>query len=155
MRAVCFFALFSLVYALSSCGLTSNQLLAQEEERPVSSLQSTAGVPLMTFKTRTHDFGKVEKGENPSFTYTFVNKGDVDLTIEFVSGCDCTHIQWPEGKTFPPGEGGEIKVTYLTEREEERGKLEKTIDILLENMDPKTGYPIIEELKYTVEYNGE
>jgi hypothetical protein len=149
MRPISFFLLLFFFLGSVQCALT------QEQTQSFSSLQSEENVPIMTFEKRTYDFGKVKKGENPSHIFSFVNKGDTDLKIEFVSGCDCTNIQWPEGKTFKPGEGGEIKVTYLTEREEERGKLEKTIDILLENIDPKTGYPIIEELKYKVEYNDE
>lgn len=79
----------------------------------------------------------------------FTNAGDEPLEFDIVSGCDCTNIVWPEGKAFQPGESGEISITYLSEKEVEApGKLEKTIDIILKNTDPKTDIPIFEELNY-------
>ena len=104
--------------------------------------------PYMTFDKTFIDFGQVKVGEKPSHIYKFTNTGKENVVIELVSGCDCTDLVWPEGKTFKPGESGEIKVTFDSNREEDRGELNKTIDILLENTDPKTGYQIIKEIKY-------
>ena len=100
----------------------------------------------MTFDHTFTDFGKVKKGEKRSHVYKFTNTGDEDLVIELVSGCNCSTLEWPEGKSFEPGESGEIKVTF--DSTEEKGDVTKTIDILLEHTDPKTGYQIILELKY-------
>ena len=82
--------------------------------------------------------------------YKFINTGTEDITIELVTGCDCTDLEWPEMKTFKPGEGGTISATFVSTREEERGELEKTIDILLTNVDSTTGYQIIKEVKYKI-----
>ena len=106
--------------------------------------------PYLTFDPSFIDFGEINVGENPSVTYAFTNTGVEDVTIELVSGCDCTDLVWPIGKTFKPGEKGEIKATFISAREEDRGELKKTIDILLVNTDPKTGYQVIKEVKYRV-----
>ena len=106
--------------------------------------------PYMTFDNPDHDFGTVKVGETKTHVYTFTNTFDKDITVELVSGCDCTDIVYDEGKTYKPGEQGTIKATFVSNREEERGDLEKTIDILLENVDPKTGYQIIKEVRYKV-----
>lgn len=99
----------------------------------------------------THDFGKIKKGERKSTVYRFSNVGDEDLVIELVTGCVCSELEWPEGETFKPGEGGEIKVTFDSNKEEETGVLDKTVDVILEHTDPKTGYQVFKELKYRLE----
>lgn len=104
----------------------------------------------MVFEKTSHDFGKVKRPGTASTTYEFTNQGNGDLIIELVSGCHCSELVWPEGKTFKPGEKGEIKVTFHSDREEENGAMEKTIDVILEHTDPKTGYQVIKELKYNL-----
>ncbi len=104
--------------------------------------------PYMTFEKPFVDFGTVKVGENPSFIYKFTNTGKEDITIELVSGCDCTDLVWPEGKTFKPGESGQIEATFISKKEDSRGELNKTIDILLENVNPTNGYQVIKEIKY-------
>ena len=105
--------------------------------------------PYMTFEQQTVDFGTIKVGERPEFIYKFKNTSKEPITIELVSGCDCTEfIDTPDGKTFLPGEEGSFKIIFKSETEEERGPLNKTIDILLENTDPKTGYQIVKEAFY-------
>ena len=105
--------------------------------------------PYMTFEQQRVDFGNVKAGERPEFIYKFKNTGSEPIKIELISGCDCTKfVDTPEGKTFLPGEEGSFKIIFKSDTEEERGKLEKTIDILLENTDPKTGYQIVKEAFY-------
>ena len=105
----------------------------------------------MRFVRPFHDLGKVRKGEQRQMLFEFVNTGTETLEIDLVSGCDCSIIDWPSGERFAPGEKGKIKVTFDSSREDEFGKMTKTLDIILVNEDPKTGYPIIEELKYRLE----
>ena len=106
--------------------------------------------PIMHFEQPFHDFGTIKKGEKPGFTYVFTNTSNEPLDIELVSGCYCTRIEWPEAHTFQPGEKGEIKIVYDSDLEEELGEHDKTIDILLERTDPKTGYQIIKEVKFHI-----
>jgi len=100
----------------------------------------------MTFDHTYFDFGKVKKGEKRTHVFPFTNTGDEDLEIEFVSGCECTELEWPEFETFKPGESGQIKATFDSTTED--GDVIKSIDILLEYIDPKTGYQVILDLKY-------
>ena len=100
----------------------------------------------MTFDHTFFDFGKVKKGEKRTHVFPFKNTGDEDLVIEFVSGCECTELEWPEYKKIKPGESDQIKATFDSTTEE--GDVTKTIDILLEHIDPKTGYQLILDLKY-------
>jgi len=105
--------------------------------------------PYITFEKQRVDFGDVKVGERPEFIYKFKNTGSEPVTIELISGCDCTQfLDIPDGKTFQPGDMGSFKIIFKSETEEDRGKMEKTIDILLVNTDPKTGYQIIKEVFY-------
>lgn len=108
--------------------------------------------PKMTFVTRFTDFGTIQKGEKPSFTYEFTNTGTAPLDIEIVSGCDCTELEYST-KTVAPGEKGSIKATYNSNKTEhdEFGKvLKKDITIVLKQVHAENGYPIVEELKFNV-----
>lgn len=100
----------------------------------------------MTFDHTYFDFGKVKKGEKRTHIFPFKNTGDEDLVIELVSGCECTELEWPEHKKFKPGESGEIKAIF--DSTTENGDVTKSIDILLQHVDPKTGYQVFLELKY-------
>jgi peptidoglycan-associated lipoprotein len=111
---------------------------------PVSS--KNKGVEI-TFDEEVHNFGRVKKGEDVEHTFRFTNTGGEPITIELVSGCECSEITYKEGATYKVGERGEIKVVFHSENEE-LGKSEKSLDILLENKDPKTGYPYVFELRY-------
>ena len=106
---------------------------------------------VLQFEVESHDFGVVTRGEKPSFDFRFSNAGDEPLEFDIVSGCECTLIDWPEGKAFQPGETGKITITYLSDKEEESpGKLDKSIDIILKNEDPVRGIPIFAELTYSL-----
>jgi len=104
--------------------------------------------PYMTFETPLHDFGTIKKGEKKMHIFKFTNTGKEDIIIELVSGCHCTDLEWPEMKTFKPGESGEIKATFDSMKEDVLGPHEKVIDILLVNTNPTNGYQIIKEAKY-------
>ncbi|MFK7810513.1 MAG: DUF1573 domain-containing protein [Saprospiraceae bacterium] len=107
--------------------------------------------PYMTFDNPNHDFGTIKAGEQKTHIYTFTNTHKSDITLELVSGCDCTTLIYDEGKTYKPGEQGTIKATFDSNKEEERGELNKTIDILLANVNPETGYQIIKEVRYKLD----
>ncbi|MFT5166301.1 MAG: hypothetical protein ACI8P3_001532 [Saprospiraceae bacterium] len=89
----------------------------------------------------------MKKGEDVEHTFRFTNTGDVPITIELISGCECSEITYDLGATYKVGEKGEIKVVFHSV-EEELGKAEKTLDIILENTNPRTGYQYVFELGY-------
>ena len=105
--------------------------------------------PVMHFEPETIDLGVVKKGETKTMLFTFTNTSKEDLIIDFVdSGCHCTEAAAPEGKAFKPGEKGEVKVVYYSEREEEFGPHEKSPLILLKREDPETGSQMIREITF-------
>jgi peptidoglycan-associated lipoprotein len=108
------------------------------------------GVPIMQFKERRYALGAVKKGEQRSFTYTFVNRGDTELVIDLISACDCTSTNQDEliGKVYKPGQGDTIKVTFDSADKDEAETID--IDIYLRNND-KQGNPIMEMLQYSFE----
>lgn len=119
----------------------------------VESMQKTttpvlddSNLPQMIFEKRHIALGKVKKGDNIRFSYTFTNKGKVDFAIDFISGCDCTELDWPI-KTFKPGESGNIDVVFLSGKKKESETVE--IDILLKNVHPQTNNPILEIISYS------
>ncbi len=140
----CLSFLFICLVVLNGCNTTKK---AQQTPVPVAEIVKD---PYMTFDSPDHDFGTMKAGEQKSHVYRFTNTNAGDITLELVSGCHCTDLEYDEGKTYKPGETGTIKATFDSNREEERGALKKTIDILLENTDPKTGYQIIKEVRFTL-----
>ncbi len=68
------------------------------------------------FKTETIDYGTIEKGANGIRTFEFTNTGNAPLIISKVkSTCGCTVPSKPE-QPIMPGDTGEIKVKYDTNR---------------------------------------
>ena len=133
-----FLCLLTTVCFLLACHPTKKIQTAPNDSGIV---YNSVGHPVMTFEKSLHDFGKMKKGETKSFTYKFTNTGDTDLNIEIVSACDCTSLEWPEGKIIKPGGKGEIKATFNSTKES-LGENLKTIDIVA-NTDP-----IIVEVKF-------
>jgi hypothetical protein len=118
------------------------------EKAVASPLLLSEGDPLarLEFKERHIDLGKVKRGENIKFYYEFTNTGEVDVAIDFISGCDCTELDWPI-KTFKPGESGKIEVVFLSAKKEKSETVE--IDVLLKNLHPETKNPMLEILSYS------
>lgn len=69
----------------------------------------------MTFKTLTHDFGRIPDTEEVSCSFSFENTGSGTLEIlDVKTSCGCTSAKGEElkGKSFAPGEGEDVEVTY-------------------------------------------
>ena len=82
--------------------------------------------PVFKFEQETIDYGKIQKGSDGVRTFVFTNVGTTPLIIEQVKGsCGCTVPTKPE-KPILPGEKGEIKVKYDTNR---TGGFSKSITI--------------------------
>lgn len=68
------------------------------------------------FEKETIDYGKIDKGAKGERIFVFTNTGDAPLIIKNIqSSCGCTVPKKPE-KPVMPGEKGEIKVSYDTNR---------------------------------------
>ncbi len=102
----------------------------------------------MTFEKELIHLGKVKKGDSRTFDFVFTNTGIDPITIDIMSSCDCTTLDWPR-KPIKPGQKGIIHVTFDSTKKE----ISETIDVdmYLKNLDPKTGYRILKIINYDYE----
>lgn len=71
-----------------------------------------AKMPVMTFDSELHDFGRLSAGENISYSFHFRNTGNADLVISSTSAtCGCTVADYPKGR-IAPGADGYVTVTF-------------------------------------------
>ncbi|MDG1227972.1 MAG: DUF1573 domain-containing protein [Polaribacter sp.] len=86
------------------------------------------------FEKETINYGKIEKDSNGERVFIFTNVGDEPIVIQRIqSSCGCTVPKKPE-KPIMPGEKGEIKVSYATNR---IGGFSKSITIYSNAKNPK------------------
>jgi hypothetical protein len=78
-------------------------------------LSALAG-PRLVLLEDTHDFGQMIQGDAVSHTFPFENRGKADLEIKKVRpSCGCTAGELNK-KILKPGEKGEIKITFNSDR---------------------------------------
>jgi peptidoglycan-associated lipoprotein len=107
------------------------------------------GLPIMQFENRMMDFGAMERGEKREHTFEFVNRGDTDLQIAVVTACECTETDYSTTKKYKPGEKGQIKIIFDSTEKEESETVD--VDIMLDNVEPDTGNPIMETVQFKFE----
>lgn len=82
--------------------------------------------PVMTFESEVIDYGTIEYGSDGVRVFKFKNTGKEPLIISnAVGSCGCTTPSWPK-EPIKPGETGEIKVKYDTNRV---GGIDKNVTI--------------------------
>ena len=88
--------------------------------------------PQLVFVTRRHDFGQIWDVDVQSCSFSFVNRGDMELVIEQVKpGCGCTTTTLRETR-FLPGEGDTIEVSFAPQG---TGRQAKRITVLSNTVD--------------------
>ena len=92
------------------------------------------------------ELGEVKKGEKRSFSYTMKNTGSEDIEISYVSYCDCTTVDYPEGKSIKPGESITFNAVFDSTTKDEEETIE--IEMELKNIDPLNGLPYYLTLDY-------
>lgn len=83
------------------------------------------------------ELGEVKKGEKRTFDYTLTNKGDEPIELEFITYCECTTVDYPEGKVLKKGQSMKFDVVFDSATKDEEETIE--IEMELKNIDPKTG----------------
>ena len=69
-------------------------------------------MPIITFDSDVHDFGRLSAGESVSYSFHFRNTGNADLILSGASAtCGCTVADYPKGRIAPGGEGY-VTVTF-------------------------------------------
>lgn len=83
--------------------------------------------PQIKFDKTEFDFGTVMRGERLSYTFVFTNTGKSDLIISStMASCGCTTTVPPKAP-IPPGEKGEIKVTF--DSKSKKGPVTNTVTV--------------------------
>lgn len=101
-------------------GILSINAKAQE-------LNADSIVPIFEFEQEVIDYGDIAQNSDGNRTFVFKNVGKSPLIISQVKGsCGCTVPTKPE-EPIMPGETGEIKVKYATNR---IGPFSKTVTIV-------------------------
>lgn len=91
--------------------------------------RSSKELPQITFVDTVHNFGKILEGETVIYSYHFENTGAADLLLTDVqTSCGCTTIQEWKKKPYKPGEKGELKIQFDSDKKP--GKNKKTISVL-------------------------
>jgi len=120
------------VFVLASC----HQKTAKEGEFSVKdvhipqtaeglSAKDAGKMPVISFETKTYDFGDVVEGERLTYNFKFKNTGKSNLIIySSEATCGCTTSQPPKAPVRP-GESGEITVTF--DSKGQKGKVQKRI----------------------------
>lgn len=105
----------TLLLALSGCKGKTNQDADVDLIRNPRSAQgynSEEKMPVLTFDSDMHDFGRLSAGESISYSFHFRNTGSADLVISSTSAtCGCTVADYPKGRIAPGGEGY-VTVTF-------------------------------------------
>ncbi|MBO7101718.1 MAG: DUF1573 domain-containing protein [Bacteroidales bacterium] len=80
--------------------------------RSAQGYDQNAKLPVMTFDTESHDFGRLSAGETISYSFHFRNTGNADLVISSTSAtCGCTVADYPKDRIAPGGDGY-VTVTF-------------------------------------------
>ena len=96
------------------------------------------------FEKTTHEFGSVKKGGNAEYTFSFKNVSEEIITLSRVkASCGCTTPSWTKDPVNP-GESGEIKVKYNTNRV---GPFTKTVTVTYDSAEK----PLVLYIKGKVE----
>ncbi len=90
--------------------------------------ESNENAPVLTFEQDVIDYGTIDRNANGTRVFVFTNTGEEPLIISNLQGsCGCTT---PDrsivNRPFAPGETGELKVRYDTNR---LGRFQKTVTV--------------------------
>lgn len=90
---------------------SENLELAKERDKEIK-----VGGPKLKFDKTEHDFGVINEGDVVETVFSFTNSGKSELIITSAKGsCGCTVPEWPKEPVMP-GESGEIKVKFNSDR---------------------------------------
>ncbi|WP_367387893.1 DUF1573 domain-containing protein [Lewinella sp. LCG006] len=110
MKRISLFLVLALGLSISMTAQSTVAPVEQAVETP-----STEG-PQMEFTTLEVDYGTIEQGSDPYRFFQFTNPGTAPLVITNAKGsCGCTVPTYPK-EPILPGNAGEIKVRYDTNR---------------------------------------
>lgn len=96
----------------------------QAEERDA---KIKLGGAKISFDKTEHDFGTIKEGDIVETVFLFTNTGKSELIISSAKGsCGCTVPEWPK-EPILPGEKGEIKVKFNSDRKPNKQQKQVTL----------------------------
>lgn len=114
-KRLCFIYTVAVLLTLAGCkGKTADDTDVDLIRNPRSAqgYDIKEKMPVLTFDSDMHDFGRLSAGENISYSFHSRNTGDADLIISNTSAtCGCTVADYPKGRIAPGGEGY-VTVTF-------------------------------------------
>jgi hypothetical protein len=127
MRHIRLILLFSVVVLFSSCGESPSDKVKKENVEISKANKNAKGFPTMTFENDKYDFGDINEGDVVETVFRFKNNGKVPLIITNArASCGCTIPEYTD-EPIMPGEEGEIKVKFNSNRKP--GKQNKRVTI--------------------------
>ena len=85
------------------------------------------GGAVIAFDKIEHDFGTINEGDVVETIFYFTNTGKSELIISSAKGnCGCTVPEWPK-EPILPGEKGEIKVKFNSDRKPNKQQKQVTL----------------------------
>ena len=98
---------------MSACGEKKGGSLSTDlVTSPKSATETSEKQAVITFDKEEHNFGTLLQGEVVTYSFHFINTGNMPLIISDVSSsCGCTVGDFPR-EPIAPGKDGVIKVTY-------------------------------------------
>ncbi len=128
-----------IAFVFLSCENNTNKQISTDVVKNSKSAVEHAELgtsPVISFEEISYDFGDVIQGEKVTYNFKFHNTGGSDLLISKVStSCGCTVGKYPK-ELIKPGDGGEVEVTFDTNRR--KGIQNKTITVLANTEPNKT-----------------
>ncbi len=117
-----------------SLSVKSLEAVTVSDSDNYSEVSASTQHPAIFFKNPDFNFGQIYKHQKVEYVYKFENQGNDTLKIIKVkTSCGCTAAILTND-TIPPGETGEIKVTYSSGSSS--GNVKKTITV--QSNDPNT-----------------
>lgn len=134
------------LFPLFAVLLFSVNFMAAQTDAPASeeATEEQMQFPVMEFESTVVDYGVIEQDSDPYRYFEFTNTGDAPLIITNAKGsCGCTVPTWPK-EAIAPGETGQIKVRYATNR---LNKFTKSITLTTNEKNPTRKLTIKGEVK--------
>ncbi|MEI6766873.1 MAG: DUF1573 domain-containing protein [Bacteroidota bacterium] len=139
IRKVLFVLMLCLPFVMGSCKSNRNSgdinTSVVNNPNTASGEMNTENLPVFSFETEEHDFGRLVQGEKVSYTFKFKNSGKSDLVISSAkASCGCTVADYPK---MPIKAGAEGNISVSFDSEGKKGIQNKTVT-LLANTQPGT-----------------
>ena len=97
------------------------------EQAEVRDAKIKLGGAKISFDKTEHDFGTIKEGDIVETVFLFTNTGKSELIISSAKGsCGCTVPEWPK-EPILPGEKGEIKVKFNSDRKPNKQQKQVTL----------------------------